>query len=609
MRPWIYVLPLLLGMVLSVANYWEYRADLQAALENYRIESHDQAAVVAEAFRDTFNSMYQGLRTIARLPGVRAIERDADAIEFHGAGGTGFDENARQAVQEIYNNLASNVAMSEVYVVPVELEPDRIDPRTGKLEEPIATFDELITGQTAETDGEEGHSHDVEEIEIFEYRLMKRQLAWLKREVPRVEDIRGLNFPAISGPEVVTCDNTRYSPGRPDDRDRSGLVYSVPFYGMDGQLRGCISGVILTHVLRDLLPSGNYVVRNDRHDYLVDPHDNGQWRESREFALQPGPDPSLLYSETLKLHLVDDGQWLLWVGQPDTMYWSRTDVTAALHMASAGYLGVVILTSALCVVTFLVRRTRRLLEETNQQLEKRVDVRTAEFKEAMVAAKAADHAKSAFLANMSHEIRTPMTAILGFSDLLLDPADDASDRLNAINTIRRNSRHLLAVINDILDLSKIESGMMEIERTPVHTRRLLRDIIDLCYAAAKERSNNLTTEFAGPIPDYVESDPVRLKQALLNLVGNAIKFTENGTVRITAECDRQTEAIAFHVIDTGIGMTPQQVGRIFQPFQQADPSMTRRFGGTGLGLTITRGLAQMLGGDVTVKSEAGQGST
>lgn len=605
-----YLSILCLGIVLSGAVYWKYRLDLDAAATNYRSESHDHTTLVAHALEDTFRQMYQGLRTIARLPGVRSVKRYANEIEFHG--GDGLDRDARQAVQEIYNNLASNVAMSEVYIVQVDLEPDEIDPHTGRHQEPITTFDELIVGQNADQQ-RNGHRYGLEETEIHEYRLMKRQLAWMRQTVPRIEDIAGLAFPAMGGPEVVTCDNTRYSKNCPDDADRSGLVYSVPFYGPDGELKGCISGVILTHALRDLLPSDKYVLSNLGHDYLAVPHQDGQWQASRQWAtphssIGARPDPNLLFSEVLALDVTDGGgSWNLWVGQPDTMFWERADVQSAWYAATTGYVS--ILTGGLCLVAFLVRRSRRALEVENLELERRVEQRTIELRTARDAAEIANRTKSEFLANMSHELRTPMTAILGFSDLLLDSGTSESERRDITKTIRRNGHHLLELINDILDLSKIEAGKLEIEHTTCLPSLLMSQIRDLFAVPAEEKGIRFEVDINGSIPETIQSDPTRLKQALVNLVANAVKFTRQGTVRLVAQGDRQAETLTFGVIDTGIGMNGEQVKNIFEPFCQADTSITRKFGGTGLGLAITKRIAEMLGGDITVVSEAGTGST
>ncbi len=252
-----------------------------------------------------------------------------------------------------------------------------------------------------------------------------------------------------------------------------------------------------------------------------------------------------------------------------------------------------------------LERMNRELEEQSVALAEQAN----ELSGLCDAAQRADRAKSEFLANMSHEIRTPMTAILGFTDVLLEQDATESDKLNAVNTVRRNGEHLLSLINDILDISKLESGKLDVERITCTTSTILGDVCDLLAGRADDRGVQLKLEVSGLIPESFQTDPTRLRQALLNLVGNAIKFSRNGTIRIVVSCQRAVELIQFQVIDQGIGMTPEQIGRLFQPFVQADASMTRRFGGTGLGLTITKRIAGILGGDCVVTSAAGVGST
>ncbi len=226
------------------------------------------------------------------------------------------------------------------------------------------------------------------------------------------------------------------------------------------------------------------------------------------------------------------------------------------------------------------------------------------------AAEASSQAKSEFLANMSHEIRTPMTAILGFSEILMESATD-SQQLDAIRTVRLNGEHLLQVINDILDLSKIEAGKLEVECTTCSPRHVLADVVAMMEPRARAKELSLEVEYAGLMPQTIQSDPTRLRQILINLTGNAVKFTKTGKVRLVSrlvESESSNSTLQIDVIDTGVGMTEEQVARLFVPFQQADTSTTRRYGGTGLGLAISRRLAQKLGGDVVVKSNPGNGS-
>ena len=234
----------------------------------------------------------------------------------------------------------------------------------------------------------------------------------------------------------------------------------------------------------------------------------------------------------------------------------------------------------------------------------------AKITQALEEAKNSNRAKSDFLANMSHEIRTPMTAILGYTDLLLDPAHDAADFEQTVSTIKRNGEHLLTVINDILDISKLEAGKMEVERLECSPLDIASEVVDLLKVRAEGKGLSLAIETVGPIPCTILSDPTRLRQILVNLMGNAIKFTEIGGVRLVISCvdDGPESFFQCEVIDTGIGMTEAQVDGLFQAFTQGDTSTTRKFGGTGLGLVISKRLTELLGGTLTVQSKPGEGS-
>ena len=234
-----------------------------------------------------------------------------------------------------------------------------------------------------------------------------------------------------------------------------------------------------------------------------------------------------------------------------------------------------------------------------------------ELEVARDAAQEASRTKSSFLANMSHELRTPLNAIIGVTEMLREDAHDfkREDEIEPLDRVLRAARHLLALINDILDLSKIEAGKMELmlERFPVAT--LINDVVQTVEPIASKNGNQIVVS----CPDAVGSmyaDQIRVRQALMNLVSNASKFTSKGTVTISAsrKGEGTGESIEISVADTGIGMTPEQLAKLFQEFSQADSSTTRKFGGTGLGLAISRRFCQMMGGDISVESELGRGS-
>ncbi|MDX2114798.1 MAG: ATP-binding protein [Planctomycetota bacterium] len=244
----------------------------------------------------------------------------------------------------------------------------------------------------------------------------------------------------------------------------------------------------------------------------------------------------------------------------------------------------------------------RLATSINRTLEA---LRTAQ-----VQAEAASRAKSDFLANMSHEIRTPMTAILGFAAILGEMLDDDPAKREHIRTIRRNGEHLLAIIDDILDLSKIEAERMTLEKVPCSPVAIVEDVASLLGVRAKERGLELKVEHRWPLPASIRCDPLRLRQIIMNLVSNGIKFTERGgvTIRTLATGPEGTGELVVEVADSGIGMNAEGLSRLFRPFTQADETMSRRFGGTGLGLTISRRLARLMNGDIDVRSSPGSGS-
>ena len=234
----------------------------------------------------------------------------------------------------------------------------------------------------------------------------------------------------------------------------------------------------------------------------------------------------------------------------------------------------------------------------------------AQLERARFEAEEANRHKTEFLANMSHEIRTPMTAILGYAEVLEESAADEFGR-EACRIVRRNGEHLLEVLNDILDMSKIEADKMQIEVRSCSPLGIVDEVVSLMRVRAAEIGVTLAMSSEGPVPTEIHTDPTRLRQILLNLVGNAVKFTPRGKVRIVVQCADLSSAQArvdFEVIDSGIGMTGEQIAALFKPFQQADASTTRRHGGTGLGLAISRRLARALGGDIAVKSVRGKGS-
>ena len=268
------------------------------------------------------------------------------------------------------------------------------------------------------------------------------------------------------------------------------------------------------------------------------------------------------------------------------------------------------------IVTWVIKSYREKLH--NLELSMRLDLENEiekrkqteeELTLARDSALAATRAKESFLANMSHEIRTPLTAIIGYADTGLDNDQTTQQRITALKIIRRSGDHLVGLINDILDFSKIEAGELQIEKTLINPLQQVYEVESIIMGHANKKGLKVVVDYTFPMPKEINSDAVRIKQVLINLCNNAIKFTDSGEVKITIQYDSKQHQLKFLVKDTGIGMSSEQLEKIFKPFKQADSSTSRRYGGTGLGLSLSTQLAELLGGQLTVNSEIGKGST
>lgn len=247
---------------------------------------------------------------------------------------------------------------------------------------------------------------------------------------------------------------------------------------------------------------------------------------------------------------------------------------------------------------------RDLLQD---EMEVRIHIQF-ELEKARLNAEQANSAKTDFLSFMTHEIRTPLTAIIGFSENLLDYNQSMEERLDAIHTVINSSNHLLQLINDVLDMSKIEAGRLETEEIKIELVVLLKEVASIVRALIKDKDIRFKMACETQVPEMVTTDPLRLKQILINVISNAIKFTQQGAVTLSLDYDEASNDLSFKVIDTGVGMTPEQRENLFDAYGQADISTARQYGGTGLGLYLSKNLAQQLGGGIHVDSQEGVGT-
>jgi methyl-accepting chemotaxis protein len=360
------------GALLIGGIFAKSTVDVSDAMARFRHDQHELSLGVNKDLEGQFNQIYQSLRTISYLPSIRKINRNGENL----------DADGKQSIQALYNNLASNVAVSEVYVVPADLKPDRIDPATGKPEVLTLMFDTLITGAAPaeSTEAEDSTGSEPEEVEIHEYHLFVEQMAWLKDRFGDISRIDGLNTPMVSGPSVITCDNTDYVKTLKDE-DRKGLLFSVPFYSPEGKFKGVIAAIIRDNAIRKLLPARDFAMVNTTHGVFLTSEGGITSKETADQARHGVADTAAIFSELLPLKVNDPrSNWLLSANAADGAFYEGAEYRGIKTFQYAGVLAILLLAAMSCAGVWIAQRNAaiRRQAEKRQREEDENRRRTAE---------------------------------------------------------------------------------------------------------------------------------------------------------------------------------------------------------------------------------------
>jgi len=330
------------------------QSDMDSARARFWAESHAQSLLAKAAAQQEFDYVYTNIRTMSRLPSVMNIDRHA----------TNVSQNDMVTIQELYNNLGSEVDVSEVYIVPATLDADQIDPVTGAPQTPILMFDDLVADDAG------GGAVDKRfEAEIYEYHLLHHQMQWFEAHVPNRKATNGFDIPMISGPQVITCDNTVYNLTL-QNCDRTGMIFSVPFFGPDGNFKGSISAIIRVKAIRAFLPAHNFALVNPAYGSLLLSGSTALDSTARAYALQVRPDPRLIYSEVIPLTVHDPrSSWSLWAEVPNAVFYARPDVRAARTFELGAILTLTALVLAALAAVWFVARNDRLIHRASAALD------------------------------------------------------------------------------------------------------------------------------------------------------------------------------------------------------------------------------------------------
>jgi len=602
----LYTFSLLLAGLLATGgahytiNKTETNFSIQRFEENWLKKQNDQA----DKFKEAFQTIYHSLRTIALLPGVEKIDRY----------GLNFAGDSEVTVQQIYNNLASQINVSELYIVPNDFNPEQIDPNTGKPEAPITTFDEIIIGKSANQSSVEYQDIELEEVEIFEYRQMKKQIDYFKEKMPNRSDIDGMAFPFLVSSEVITCDNRNFSStdlAKKNDAPRMGIVLSVPFYDSEDNLKGIVSAVVRTIVLSKMIDEPYFALSNPSQAYIVTPINYSDELKPYNESIKKGEVPEtmgdIFFSSKEEITITPESSLFIFTSIPKSL-WEQSPYFESVqqHSLMIWIIGLslsLILSSLLGGLFYTRSKAVELAKKMTQAFEdKQKELLQSQKMDAI----------GQLAGGIAHDFNNILGVIMGYASLLEKKLKDHPDELKKIQNILLATEKAKELTTQILGFARkgqYEKKAIDLNQIITEASRLL--------ALGLNKKIQLVSNLASDLWSF-EGDSSQTLQAILNLGVNACDaMPDGGTLTFETKNLLVDEAyssihkqlkpgryVYLSVADTGLGIPKDIQSKIFEPF-----FTTKEIGtGSGLGLSMIYGIVQNHGGDISVYSEPGKGS-
>lgn len=556
------------------------KKDYDLATKTYTYESSQATAFQKDKIENIFKQIQQNLRTISFLPSVRNIDRH----------GTNLDLNASESIQQIYNNLRTNVEVSEVYIVPVDLEPDQVDPVTQELQAPILMFDKLIMSPEDRKIEEESN---IPAIEIFEYHALKEQMKWFKQHYSKISSIDKIKPPIISSKELITCDNSYFLFSR-NDPDRSGIIFSIPFYSFEGDLKGTISTIILTKNFKKILESDEYALYNPETNYFIS-KDNGLAKDNAIKILNDQNFDELIYSEKIKIDINNKTAWYLWAGKNNKDFLNGVSIKSIKTFKVASYLIVIIISLSIISLIFLFSRRAAESVRNKQELENIVSQRTKEVEDLIKKDKLHQEEmeiqKKELLTNIAMGIEESVETLV--NQIITGASKTEHSTEISVNSINKNlefseqisesiqaainnaagivesSKNLTTFINEINNLSKNSENDVNTASLKV---KEAKSSIDLLY----ERSEKINQ-----IISMISAISKQIKLLALNatiesarageagrgfaVVANEVKTLSGEVAKASSEIDRQ-----IHDIKSSVKLSVNAVSDVYDTINKVN---------------------------------------